>query len=231
MKNIFILASGLFLVTVSAVQTKAQSVSLATQKDKVSYSIGVNIGGSMKHQGADLNLDAVAAGMKAAYKGDAPALTEAEMQQVMSAYEKELNDKKSASMAKAGSDNIAKGKAFLAGNQKKDGVQTTPSGLQYKILNPGSGRSPKSTDTVVTHYRGTLIDGIEFDSSYKRGTPASFPLNAVIKGWTEGIPLIKEGGKIQLFVPPNLAYGERGAGPIITPNSTLIFEVELLSIQ
>ena len=124
-----------------------------------------------------------------------------------------------------------KGQAFLAENATKPGVQQTPSGLQYIIVNPGEGRSPKATDTVKVNYRGTLLDGTEFDSSYKRNQPIEFPLNGVIPGWTEGLQLVKEGGKIQLFIPSNLAYGPRGAGGVIGPDETLIFEVELLQVR
>jgi FKBP-type peptidyl-prolyl cis-trans isomerase len=123
------------------------------------------------------------------------------------------------------------GKAFLAENSTKPDVKQTPSGLQYKILEPGTGKAPKATDTVLVNYRGTLLDGKEFDSSYKRNEPIEFPLNRVIPGWTEGVQLIKEGGKIQLFIPPDLAYGARGAGGAIGPNETLIFEVELLKVR
>jgi FKBP-type peptidyl-prolyl cis-trans isomerase len=125
---------------------------------------------------------------------------------------------------------LEQGKAFLAKNATEPGVQTTPSGLQFKVLAEGTGRSPKATDTVLVHYRGTLLDGREFDSSYKRNAPISFPLNGVIAGWTEGVQLMKETGKIQLFIPPELAYGARGAGGVIGPNETLIFEIELLQV-
>lgn len=126
---------------------------------------------------------------------------------------------------------LEKGRAFLAENATKPGVQQTPSGLQYIIVSPGEGRSPKATDTVKVNYRGTLIDGTEFDSSYKRNEPIEFPLNGVIAGWTEGLQLLKEGGKIQLFIPSNLAYGPRGAGGVIGPDETLIFEVDLLKVR
>jgi len=126
---------------------------------------------------------------------------------------------------------VEQGKAFLAQNATKPGVKQTPSGLQYKILEPGTGKSPKATDTVLVNYRGTLLNGTEFDSSYKRNKPLEFPLNGVIAGWTEGVQLIKEGGKVQLFIPPNLAYGSRGAGADIGPDETLIFEVELLKVR
>jgi len=128
-------------------------------------------------------------------------------------------------------DNLAAGQAFLKANASKPGVHTTPSGLQYKVITEGHGKSPKATDTVLVHYRGTTIDGTEFDSSYKRNEPISFPLNGVIPGWTEGVQLMKEGGKIELFIPSDLAYGSRGAGGVIAPDSTLIFDVELLKVQ
>jgi FKBP-type peptidyl-prolyl cis-trans isomerase len=134
-------------------------------------------------------------------------------------------------MAQDASSNLAKGQAFLKENATKPGVHTTPSGLQYKVTTEGHGKSPKATDTVLVHYRGTTIDGTEFDSSYKRNEPISFPLNGVIPGWTEGVQLMKEGGKIQLFIPSNLAYGSRGAGGVIAPDSTLIFDIELLKVQ
>ena len=129
------------------------------------------------------------------------------------------------------SSNLAKGQTFLKENSSKPGVHTTPSGLQYKVVTEGHGKSPKATDTVLVHYRGTTIDGTEFDSSYKRNEPISFPLNGVIPGWTEGVQLMKEGGKVQLFIPSNLAYGSRGAGGVIAPDSTLIFDIELLKVQ
>lgn len=129
------------------------------------------------------------------------------------------------------SDNLAKGQAFLKANSTQPGVKTTSSGLQYLVLEEGKGKSPKATDTVLVHYKGNLLDGTEFDSSYKRNEPISFPLNGVIPGWTEGVQLMKEGGKIRLFIPSNLAYGSRGAGGVIPPDSTLIFDIELLKVQ
>jgi len=134
-------------------------------------------------------------------------------------------------MAQDASANLAQGQAFLKANATKPGVHTTPSGLQYLVLTEGKGKSPKATDTVLVHYKGNLLDGTEFDSSYKRNEPISFPLNGVIPGWTEGVQLMKEGGKIQLFIPSNLAYGSRGAGGVIAPDSTLVFDIELLKVQ
>jgi FKBP-type peptidyl-prolyl cis-trans isomerase len=127
--------------------------------------------------------------------------------------------------------NLEQGQAFLKANASKPGVHTTPSGLQYLVLEEGKGKSPKATDTVLVHYKGNLLDGTEFDSSYKRNEPISFPLNGVIPGWTEGVQLMKEGGKIRLFIPSNLAYGSRGAGGVIPPDSTLVFDIELLKVQ
>ena len=158
-------------------------------------------------------------------------LSDKEAQEVMMTFQKEQMAKLNENARKLGEKNKKEGETFLAENKKKPGVVTLPSGLQYKILKEGTGRNPKATDTVVTHYRGTLLDGKEFDSSYKRGEPATFPLNGVIRGWTEALQLMKPGAKWQLFIPPQLAYGERGAGQDIGPNATLIFEVELIAIK
>jgi len=165
--------------------------------------------------------------MKDAMSGKRPLLTEADAREVMTTWQKELADKQKGMADK----NAADGKKFLEDNKKKDGVKTTASGLQYKVLKEGNGPQPKATDTVTVDYRGTLIDGTEFDSSYKRGQPATFPLNGVIKGWTEGLQLMKSGAKYQFFIPSDLAYGQRAMGPDIAPNSTLVFEVELKSVQ
>ena len=158
-------------------------------------------------------------------------MSKEERDKTLQAFQKEMMEKQIAASKEAAEKNKAEGEKFLAENKTKDGVKTTASGLQYKVLKEGSGASPKETDTVVTNYRGTLIDGTEFDSSYKRNEPASFPVNRVIKGWTEALQLMKPGAKYQLFIPSSLAYGERGAGQLIGPNATLIFEVELLSIK
>jgi len=156
-----------------------------------------------------------------------PQMTEEQVKETMTAFEKEMTDKQKAAGVKNGAD----GEKFLAENKKKEGVKTTASGLQYKVLKEGSGAQPKETDTVIANYRGTLIDGTEFDSSYKRGQPATFPVSGVIRGWTEALQLMKAGSKYQLFIPANLAYGERAIGGDIGPNSTLIFEVELLDVK
>jgi FKBP-type peptidyl-prolyl cis-trans isomerase len=153
-----------------------------------------------------------------------------EAKEIIAAYQKERAGKMAEEKKKLGEKNKVEGTAFLTENKKKEGVKTLPSGLQYKVIKEGTGKTPKATDTVVTQYKGTLIDGKEFDSSYKRGEPATFPVNGVIRGWTEALQLMKEGSTWQLVVPPELAYGEQGAGPI-GPNATLIFEVELVSVK
>jgi FKBP-type peptidyl-prolyl cis-trans isomerase FklB len=204
-----------------------QGPQLKDLKDKASYSIGLNLGRNFKKQNVDLNPDALVAGVKDAVSGKKPALSEAEERDVMTNFQKEVMDKQKAMADK----NAADGKKFLEDNKKKEGVKTTASGLQYKVMKEGTGPQPKASDTVTVDYKGTLIDGTEFDSSYKRGQPATFPLNGVIKGWTEGLQLMKTGAKYQFFIPSDLAYGARAMGPDISPNSTLIFEVELKNVQ
>ena len=203
-----------------------KSPPLRDQKDKFSYSIGVNIGSNLSKQNIPVNPDAITAGIKDAIAGK-PQLTPDQIKEVMATFEKDMEQKQKA----AGEKNASEGTKFLEENKKKDGVKTTGSGLQYKALKQGTGAQPKESDTVTVNYRGTLINGTEFDSSYKRGQAATFPLSGVIKGWTEGLQLMKVGSKYQLFVPPNLGYGDRAVGPDISPNSTLIFEVELLDIK
>lgn len=201
------------------------------QKDKVSYIIGMDIGTNLKKQAMDINPDILFKGMKDGLSGNKPILTEKEMSDTIAAFQKEMKAKQEEMMKKTGEINKKEGEAFLAANKKKEGVVTLPSGLQYKVMKQGSGKKPKATDTVTTHYKGTLIDGTEFDSSYRRGQPVNFPVNGVIAGWTEALQLMEEGAKWQLFIPSPLAYGEKGAGPQIGPHATLIFEVELISIQ
>jgi FKBP-type peptidyl-prolyl cis-trans isomerase FklB len=204
-----------------------QTPPLKDLKDKASYSIGLSLGRNFKKQNVDLNPDALLAGVKDVLSGKKPALTEAEERDVMMSFQKEVTEKQKVMADK----NSADGQKFLADNKKKEGVKTTPSGLQYKMVKEGTGPQPKAADTVTVDYRGTLIDGTEFDSSYKRGQAATFPLGGVIKGWTEGLQLMKVGSKYQFFIPADLAYGARAMGPDIAPNSTLIFEVELKEIQ
>jgi FKBP-type peptidyl-prolyl cis-trans isomerase FklB len=224
MKHFIAIFAALALAIPAVAQEK--SPPLKDLKDKVSYSIGVDIGMNFKKQNMDLNPDALAAGAKDALNGK-PQLSPNDIREVMTSWQKEVSEKQKTMSTK----NQADGQKFLAENKTKSGVKTTPSGLQYKSLKEGTGPQPKATDTVTVNYRGTLIDGTEFDSSYKRGEPATFPLNGVIKGWTEALQLMKKGSKYQLFIPPDLAYGERAVGPDIAPNATLIFEVELMDIK
>jgi FKBP-type peptidyl-prolyl cis-trans isomerase FklB len=214
------------LSVVGAVFGQDKSTPLKDSKDKVSYSIGLNIGFNLKKQNVSINPDIFVLGLKDALAGK-PQMTDEQVKETMTAFEKEMIDKQKAAGVKNGAD----GEKFLAENKKKQGVKTTASGLQYKVIKEGSGAQPKETDTVTANYRGTLIDGTEFDSSYKRGQPAAFPVSGVIKGWAEALQLMKVGSKYQLFVPASLAYGERAIGPDIGPNSTLIFEVELLDVK
>jgi len=201
------------------------NVSLKTQADSVAYAIGVSIGGNLKKDNLDsINLDLLLNGMKASLQGDSVAMNQQQCQGAIQAY---IGAKQKAK----GDANIAVGKKFLEENKKKAGVKELPDGLQYMVMKEGTGPMPVATDTVKVHYHGTLIDGTVFDSSVERGEPAEFPLNAVIKGWTEGLQLMKVGSKYKFFIPSELGYGDRAAGPKIQPNSTLVFEVELLSIK
>ena len=204
---------------------------LVTKKDKQSYAIGVNVGMSLKQQPIDLDPSIVAQAVRDTLSGGKPALTEDEVKAVLTELQGELHAKQEAMVQQVGSMNKKEGDAFLAANKGKEGVVTLSSGLQYKILTKGGGPKPAASDTVVCNYRGTLVNGKEFDSSYKRGQPATFPVGGVIKGWTEALQLMPVGSKWQLFVPADLAYGDRGAGPDIGPGATLIFDVELISIQ
>ena len=191
----------------------------------------MDIGGNLKQGSVEVDPDLVAKGLKDGYGGGKTLLTEDEARQSITDFQKTMMAKKAEEMRKLAEKNKADGEKFLAENGKKEGVKTLPSGLQYKELKAGTGKTPKATDTVTTHYKGTRIDGAEFDSSYKRGQPATFQISGVIPGWTEALQLMKEGAKWELFIPAKLAYGERGASRDIGPNATLIFEVELISVK
>ena len=221
--------------TATAAKTGPAPLALTTQKDKASYAIGMNIGKSVaakfKSDSLDVNNAIFLRGMKDALAGGKMLLTDDEAKAVLDALQAEMRKTQEEKMAQAGDINKAKGDAFLAANKSKDGVVTLPSGLQYKIVTPGTGPKPGPTDSVVCNYRGTLIDGTEFDASAKHGGPATFPVNQVIKGWTEALQLMPVGSKWQLYIPSDLAYGSRGAGGDIGPNSTLIFDIELVSIK
>jgi len=219
--------------TKTGTASKDQPVTaLTTSKQKASYAIGMNWGTGLHRQAIDVDTAALLQGMKDGLAGGKTLLTEDEARAALMQLQKEMQEKQQAKAAAEGDANKKEGEAFLAANKGKEGVVTLPSGLQYKILTPGTGPKPTATDSVVCNYKGTLINGTEFDSSYKRGEPATFPVTGVIKGWTEALQLMPVGSKWQLFIPSDLAYGARGTpGGPIGPNATLIFEVELMSIK
>jgi FKBP-type peptidyl-prolyl cis-trans isomerase FklB len=206
-------------------------LALKTPKDKLSYALGMNMGTGLYKQSVEVDPAILLRGLKDGLAARKTLLTEEEMRAALTQLQGEIRKKQQEVARLAGESNKKEGDAFLAANKGNEGVVTLPSGLQYKVLTEGTGPKPTLTDSVVCNYRGTLINGTEFDSSYKRGQPATFPVNGVIKGWTEALQLMPAGSKWQLFVPPDLAYGERGGSPVIGPNATLIFEVALLSIQ
>lgn len=205
---------------------------LNSEKDKVSYALGMSVGGNFKRQAIEIDETTFDKGFRDAYLGPTTLLTEEQVKTIFTAFQNEMRQKQQEKARVAAETNKKEGDAFLEANKSKEGVVVLPSGLQYKILAAGTGPKPASTDTVNCNYRGTLIDGTEFDSTAKHGNqPATFPVTGVIKGWTEALELMPVGSKWQLFVPSDLAYGERGASGVIGPNATLIFEVELLSIK
>jgi len=207
------------------------SLELKTEKDKASYALGMNIGQGLKKQTDNLDPAIVQRGMKDALSGNKMLMTEDEAKSAWTTFQVSMRKKQEQEALQLADTNKKEGDAFLAENKTKTGVVTLPSGLQYKILTEGTGPKPAATDSVVCNYKGTLLDGTEFDSSAKHGGPATFPVSGVIKGWTEALQLMAVGSKWELFVPADLAYGQRGAGAGIGPNSTLIFEVELVSIK
>lgn len=200
--------------------------------DKLSYALGIGIGSQLAGMGAkELNIDDFAQAIKDVISGSELKVDNAEAQTLVQNFFQEQEAKQQAAAAEAGKAAKAAGEAFLAENSKKEGVVTLPSGLQYQVLKEGDGKKPSATDQVVCHYEGTLIDGTVFDSSYKRNQPATFGLNQVIAGWTEGVQLMQEGAKYRFFIPYNLAYGERGAGAQIPPFAALVFDVELIEVK
>jgi FKBP-type peptidyl-prolyl cis-trans isomerase FklB len=199
-----------------------KAVSLKTESDKVSYVIGAQLAQNFRTRGIEIEIESLMWGLRDAMAGKELALSQDEMRQVMAGLQRRM-------VARQTAKNLAEGTAFLEANKAKEGVKVLPSGLQYKVIKEGTGKTPAADDRVRTHYRGKLINGTEFDSSYKRNKPAEFPVKGVIPGWTEALLLMKEGGKWELYIPSNLAYAERGR-PSIPPNSTLIFEIELLEV-
>ena len=225
------LAMMFLAVGCTAGEKKVEITELKDQKEKVSYSIGLNIGNDFKTQGVEVDTNILLKGMTDALSGAQPMLTEEQIQETLTQLQKDMVAKQETMAKEAAEKNKTVGAAFLAENSKKDGVTTLPSGLQYKVIEEGTGATPTLESTVTVHYKGTLVDGKEFDSSYSRNEPATFPVKGVIPGWTEAMQLMKEGAKWEIVIPSELAYGERGAGPVIGPNATLVFEVELIKIQ
>jgi FKBP-type peptidyl-prolyl cis-trans isomerase len=213
------LAIAVCIIFAAGVVFAQSNPELKTQKDKLSYAIGVDMGNSLKRNAVEVDTDIMVRGMKDILTGAKPLMAEQEVRETIMLAQKDMQAKR-----------VEKNKAYLIDNKKKKGVRVLPSGLQYRVISQGKGKTPKVTDTVTVHYKGTLVDGTEFDSSYKRGQPATFPVNGVIKGWTEALQLMKEGSTWELVIPADLAYGEQGR-PSIPPNSTLIFEVELISVK
>lgn len=223
----WVLAAALAATTARAAEGTVNTNDLTA---KFSYTMGMNLGSLWKGRGVDLDFEALAAGARDAAAGNAK-FTETEARDIGRQFELENRGRLEARLKEQGDQNKAAGEKFLAENKAKEGVQVTPSGLQYKVITLGTGAKPGPTDRVTVHYVGTLIDGTEFDSSVRRGQPATFPLNGVIRGWTEGLQLMPMGSKFQFFIPSELAYGARAAGPKIGPNSTLVFDVELLNVE
>ncbi len=210
---------------------QASTAKLDTLEAKASYGFGIDFSKRLKQQGITLETEALIEGIRDGSSDAQPKINEQDMTQARNDFLQKLRTDMAAKQSAMAEKNLAAGKAFLAENAKKEGVVTTASGLQYQIITPGTGAKPTIDDTVVTDYRGTVIDGREFDSSYARGTPATFPLKGVIKGWTEALQLMKVGAKWKLFIPPELAYGATQRSEVIEPNSTLIFDIELRKIE
>jgi len=225
MKTGLLLGLAAALISLNAIG--AEPAGLKTEKQKFSYTVGQQVGQNLKRQNLDVDPRTVAQGIQDALSGAQPRLKPEEMQAAIQAYQKKDLAKREALAKK----NQEAGQAFLEANKKKEGVVVLPSGIQYQVLKEGDGKKPKDTDTVEVHYRGTLVNGTEFDSSHKRNEPATFQVNGVIHGWQEILPLMKAGSKWQVFVPAEHAYGAQGAGGAIGPNETLIFEIELLAIK
>ncbi len=228
MKYLFV--TFLSVVISWSICSAADSPDLKGQKEKESYSLGYQFGQSLKAQGVDIDLDVYISAVRDALGGKTSRVPQEEIRKTITEMQKRIKSARQQEFKEKAEKNLAENKVFLEENKKKEGIKTLDSGLQYKILAEGSGKTPKATDTVTVQYRGTLINGTEFDNSYKRGQPTTFPVSGVIRGWTEALQLMKEGAKWQIFIPPELGYGERGTGPIPS-NSVLIFEIELISVK
>jgi FKBP-type peptidyl-prolyl cis-trans isomerase len=219
------------ILLLAAPLNAAETPVLKTQKEKISYGIGVDMARNFKLQGIEFDANILIKGFRDESSGGKLLMTEDDMRATLNAYQSEIMQKRAQAMKAAAEENKKAGDAFLAENKKREGVVALPSGLQYKILKAGDGRKPTDTDMVECNYRGALINGTEFDSSYRTGKPAPFKVAGLIPGWTEALKLMPVGSKWQLFIPPHLAYGERGAGRDIGPNATLVFEIELVAVK
>ena len=221
----------LSLLSCAPGEKSASKKALKSDSERFSYALGLDIGASLKELETDIDLPSFIAGLQDTLEGRKLLLTPEQVVEVRKEFARKMQEKQAQKSKDIAEKNRKEGEAFLTENKKKEGIVTTGSGLQVVVLDEGDGPKPKATDQVKVHYRGTLLDGTEFDSSYKRGQPVTFPVNGVIAGWTEALQLMKVGSKVRLFIPSNLAYGERGSGQRIGPNATLIFEVELLGIE
>ena len=228
MQNIFIIIMS--LTTLFGVCSAGEYLDLKNKKVKLSYSVGYQVGGDFLRQGKNINPDVLLKGVQDALGGKEPLMTQKEMNITLVNFQKTVAEAQRQKMIEQAKKNLEAGIAFLAENGKKEGVKTLTSGLQYKVIKEGAGKAPGEKDSVTVHYKGTLIDGTLFDSSFRRNKPATFSVNGVIKGWTEALKLMKVGAKWQLFIPPDLAYGDKRTGSI-EPNSTLIFDVELIELK
>jgi len=231
MKSWIVGILGLTMLLPVGVCAAQDTPALETEKVRINYSVGYQIGGDFKRQGVEIDPKMLVRGIEDALSDEEPLMTPEEMRTTLVDLKKKITTYQQEQQKAAAEKNLAEGQAFLAENGKKEGVTTLPSGLQYMVIREGTGISPQPTDTVTVHYRGTLLDGTEFDSSYSRNQPATFRADRVIAGWKEALQLMKPGAKYELFIPADLAYGVRGSGSKIGPNSTLIFEVEMLSVQ
>ena len=223
----YLLAMVLSVILMSSLCLAGEKLDLKDEKAKINYSVGYQIGDDFKRQGVEINPEALVKGIQDALSGEKGLMTPQERRNTLVNLQRQVAAQQEQDKPKQAQEYRGEGREFLVENAKKEGVKTTDSGLQYKVIREGAGRRPGATDTVTVHYRGTLIDGTEFDSSYRKGKPASFRVDRVIPGWTEALQLMREGAKWQLFIPPDLAYGERGT----LADKTLIFDVELISVE
>ena len=227
----YLLAMLLSVILMSNLCLAEEKLNLKDEKAKANYSVGYQIGGDFKRQGVEINPEMLLKGIQDALSGEKGLMTPQERRNTLVNLQRQVAAQQEQDKPKQAREYRGEGRDFLAANAKKPGVVTLPSGLQYKVIREGTGKTPGPHDSVTVNYRGTLINGNEFDSSYRRGKPATFRVDGVIAGWTEALQLMKEGAEWQLFIPPELGYGQGGAGAKIPPNSTLIFEVELISVN